>query len=83
MRKRPDYDRAATASAEQVNAIKLLIKHKEFKRLSPDWPKAPCCGSGIPSWIWLRWPELHEKRVSKSGLNHRMEKLLEMAKKYK
>ena len=26
--------------------------------------------------------ELHEKRVSKSGLNHRMEKLLEMAKKY-
>lgn len=31
-----NYDRAATASAEQVNAIKLLIKHKEFKRLSPE-----------------------------------------------
>ena len=64
-----NYDRAATASAEQVNAIKLLIKHKEFKRLSPELDLASLA-------------ELHEKRVSKSGLNHRMEKLLEMAKKY-
>ena len=78
-----NYDRAATASAEQVNAIKLLIKHKEFKRLSPELAESALLRLRHPELDLASLAELHEKRVSKSGLNHRMEKLLEMAKKYK
>ena len=77
-----NYDRAATASAEQVNAIKLLIKHKEFKRLSPELAESAALRLRHPELDLASLAELHEKRVSKSGLNHRMEKLLEMAKKY-
>ena len=77
-----NYDRAATASAEQVNAIKLLIKHKEFKRLSPELAESAALRLRHPELDLASLAELHEKRVSKSGLDHRMEKLLEMAKKY-
>lgn len=77
-----NYDRAATASAEQVAAIKLLIKNKEFNRLSPELAESARLRLEYPDLDLASLALMHSKKVSKSGLSHRMARLIEMAGKY-
>ncbi len=78
-----NLDRAARAGAEQRRAIEYLIESKEFSKLPAELKECATLRMENPdlSLEQLRW--LCDPPISKSGLNHRFVKIIEIANNLK
>lgn len=76
-----NLDRAATAAADQVSAIKLLRKTGKFELLSEPLKATAVLREENPDASLEELRMLFEVPISKSGLNHRLAKLISEADK--
>ncbi len=74
-----NLDRAARAAAEQCEAIKLLIKQGVLNNLSPELRECAELRIANPDLNLEQLRLLFREPVSKSGLNHRLRRLVEIA----
>ena len=77
-----NQDRASTAAATQLHAIKLLLKHREFKSLPASLLETARLRLEYPELDLASLAKKHKNGMSKSGLNHRLGKIVELASKY-
>lgn len=73
--------RSVGASGIQVEAIEALMAHKMLDSLSEDARTTAKLRIENPSLSLSELAELHTPTISKSGLNHRLSKAVELAKK--
>lgn len=74
-----NLDRTAKAAAEQCEAIRLLEKHGALGNLSPELRECAELRTANPDASLEELRLLMREPVSKSGLNHRLKKLIETA----
>lgn len=74
-----NLDRMAKAAAEQCEAIHLLIEKKEYAKLSAELKECADLRLANPDISLDELKLLFENPISKSGLNHRLKKLIELA----
>ncbi len=72
--------RSVSASSAQVEAIEALIATGFFEELSPDIQATAALKLANPSLTLSELAELHVPPISKSGVNHRLSKAVELAK---
>lgn len=72
--------RSVSASATQVLAIEALIATGFFEELSDDIKMTAALRLANPSLTLSELAEIHTPPISKSGLNHRISKIMELAK---
>ena len=70
---------AARASALQLKAIAKLKESGKFALLDPDVRESAILREANPGASMTELAALHTPPISKSGLNHRMEKILRLA----
>jgi DNA-binding protein WhiA len=75
--------KSVEASSLQIQAIEALISNGIFDELSPDIRKTALLRIDNPEISLSELAEMHTPAISKSGLNHRLAKLIETAKRYK
>ena len=68
------------ASSQQVLAIEALIATGAFEELSDEIQATAALRLANPSLTLSELAEIHIPPISKSGLNHRISKILELAK---
>ena len=73
--------RSVSASGAQVDAIEALIATGAFEELNPDIQATAALKLANPSLTLSELAELHIPPISKSGVNHRLSKAVELAKK--
>lgn len=78
-----NLDKTATASAEVCDAIDVLKSHKDYAKLPEALRETAELRKANPELSLDELRELHGTPISKSGLNHRLKKLVELSKKYK
>ncbi len=78
-----NMDRVAKAAAEQNEAIKIIIQHGGMDNLSPELRECAELRRDNPDMSLEQIRKLLNNSVSKSGLNHRYKKLIEIAETYK
>ncbi len=78
-----NLDRTARAAAEQCEAIKAIIDHGAMHNLPPELRECAELRMSNPDMSLAQLRELFREPVSKSGLNHRFKKLLEIAEMLK
>lgn len=69
------------ASSQQVLAIEALIATGAFEELSDEIQATAALRLANPSLTLSELAEIHIPPISKSGLNHRISKIMELAKK--
>lgn len=74
-----NLDRTARAAAEQCEAIKTIRKHGAMHNLPAELRECAELRLANPDMSLSQLRELIREPVSKSGLNHRFKKLLEIA----
>ena len=72
--------RSVNASGAQVEAIEALIATGAFEELTPDIQATAALKLANPSLTLSELAELHVPPISKSGVNHRLSKAIELAK---
>ena len=75
--------KSVEASSLQIQAIEALIANGIFDELSSDIKKTALLRIDNPEISLSELAQMHSPTISKSGLNHRLAKLIEIAKKYK
>ena len=75
--------KSVEAGALQIQAIEALMAHGMFDDLSPQIKKTALLRIDNPEISLIELAEMHEPPISKSGLNHRLSKLIDQAKKHK
>jgi len=78
-----NLDRIAKAAAEQCDAIRLIIEKKEYAKLSSELKECADLRLLHPDMSLDELKMLFENPISKSGLNHRLKRLMEIAKNIK
>lgn len=78
-----NLDKTATASAEVCDAIDVLKAHKDYAKLPESLRETAELRVNNPELSLDSLRELHSSPISKSGLNHRLKKIVELSKKYK
>lgn len=73
--------RSVSASGVQVEAIEALIATGAFEELTLDIQATAALKLANPSLTLSELAELHVPPISKSGVNHRLSKAVELAKK--
>lgn len=73
--------RSVSASSAQVLAIEALMVTGLFEELSDDIRMTAALRLANPSLTLSELAEIHTPPISKSGLNHRISKIMELAKK--
>lgn len=73
--------RSMTASSRQVTAIEFLKDHNLFPALSPELQITAQLRLDHPDVTLAELAALHQPPITKSGLNHRMEKILDLYEK--
>ncbi len=74
-----NLDRTARAAAEQCEAINIIRKHGAMHNLSPELRECAELRLANPDMSLTQLREQLREPVSKSGLNHRFKKLIEIA----
>lgn len=74
-----NLDRTAKAAAEQCEAINIIKKHGAMHNLPPELRECAELRIANPDMSLNQLLELLHEPVSKSGLNHRFKKLIEIA----
>ncbi len=74
-----NMDRTARAAAEQNEAIKTIQKHGAMHNLPPELRECAELRLANPDMSLAQLREQFREPVSKSGLNHRFKKLIEIA----
>lgn len=77
-----NLDRAATAAAEQCKAIRIIEKYGALQNLPAELRECAELRLANPDMSLAQLRELLSTPVSKSGLNHRFKKLIEIAESY-
>ena len=72
--------RSVGASGIQVQAIEALIATGVFEELSADIQSTAALRLANPALTLSELAEIHTPPISKSGLNHRISKIIELAK---
>ncbi len=78
-----NLDRIARAGAEQTEAIKTIIQYGALQNLQPELRECAELRLANPDASLSQLRELCREPVSKSGLNHRFKKLIEIAETLK
>ncbi len=78
-----NLDRIARAAAEQQEAIKILQKHGALQNLPRELKECAELRMANPDMSLSQLRGLLSEPVSKSGLNHRFKKLIEMSEDLK
>lgn len=78
-----NMDKTATASASQCEAITLLKKHREFAKLPAPLKETASLRLEFPELSLDALRAKHSSPISKSGLNHRLQKIAELAEPYR
>jgi DNA-binding protein WhiA len=78
-----NLDRMARAAAEQCEAINLLIAKKEYSKLPAELKECADLRLANPDMSLDELRGLFSQPISKSGLNHRIAKLTELAEHIK
>lgn len=78
-----NLDRTARAAAEQCEAISLIIEKKEYQKLPPELKECADLRLANPDLSLDELRMLFSPPISKSGLNHRLKKLIALAEKLK
>lgn len=78
-----NLDRMARAAVEQCDAIGILIEKNEFSNLSSELKECAKLRLNNPDMSLDELRSLMKNPISKSGLNHRFTKIIELAKKVK
>lgn len=74
-----NLNKTVTASVSQVDDIKLIIKLKKFEELPDTLKEIAELRLENPDLSLQELAELSENRISKSGVNHRLKKIHEIA----
>ena len=74
-----NLDRIARAAAEQCESINVIVKHGAMNNLPPELRDIAELRLANPDMSLSQLRELMREPVSKSGLNHRFQKLREIA----
>ena len=72
--------KSVMASSAQVDAIEALIATGAFEELSKDIQATAALKLANPSLTLSELAEIHIPPITKSGLNHRIKKIMELAK---
>lgn len=75
--------KSVDASSQQVLAIEALIATGAFEELNDDVRATAELRLANPSLTLSELAEIHTPPISKSGLNHRISKIMELAKRLK
>ncbi|MBO5981124.1 MAG: DNA-binding protein WhiA, partial [Clostridia bacterium] len=75
--------RTAEASAEASDAIKFLEKNGRLSHMSPAVQETARLRLEYPEYNLEQLRQVHSKPISKSGLYHRLNKLISEAKNLK
>lgn len=78
-----NIDRAATAAAEQILSIGKLKSHGVLEGLPPELKETARLREENPELSLAELKELFSPPISKSGLNHRLKRLEEEARRIK
>ena len=73
--------KTAEASAKQVNAIKKLMQSEEYNSLPDELKEIACLRLENPEMSLRKLGELTTDKISRSGVNHRLKRLMEYADK--
>ena len=74
-----NVDKAVAAAQEQLSAIRLLEKQDRLKDLPEKLRQTAALRRENPETTLSELAELHDPPVSKSAVNHRMRKLMQLA----
>lgn len=75
-----NIDKIVSASQRQLEAINKIIKHKALDTLSGDLRELALLRMENPEMSLRELGEALEKPIGRSGVNHRMNRLIEIAK---
>ena len=75
--------KSVNAAAAHIVAIEALIANGMLEELSEDIRTTAQLRISNPDMSLLELAEMHNPPISKSGLNHRLSKITELAKKRK
>ena len=78
-----NLDKTAVAAAEVCDAIDVLKSHKDYAKLPEPLRETAELRKANPELSLDSLRLLHSSPISKSGLNHRLKKIVELSKKYK
>lgn len=78
-----NLNKTINASIEQINAINKLIKRDELKKLSKGLQEIAMLRIENPEVSLIELGKLLETPIGKSGVNHRLKKLVEIANEIK
>jgi DNA-binding protein WhiA len=78
-----NLDRTAKAAAEQCEAISLIITRKEYQKLPAELKECADLRLANPDMSLDELRMQFSSPISKSGLNHRLKKLIELAERLK
>lgn len=74
-----NLDRTAKAAAEQCEAISVIIEKNEYAKLPPELKECADLRIAHPDMSLSKLSKLFDEPISKSGLNHRLKKLVQIA----
>lgn len=72
-----NLNRTISAASAQIDAVKLLIKTNQMKRLPKELQYTAQVRLAHPDASLARLAALHDPPITKSGLTHRLQKLVE------
>ena len=75
-----NLDKVVDASMEQVAAIRLLQNRSEWETLSPKLKQTAALRLDNPEATLTELAEMFDPPVSKSAVNHRLRKLMELSR---
>lgn len=75
-----NLDKAVDASLEQVAAIRILQKHADWETLSPKLRQTAELRMENPEATLTELAEMFDPPVSKSAVNHRLRKLMDLSR---
>jgi DNA-binding protein WhiA len=78
-----NISKSVEASSLHIQAIEALIANGIFDELSSDVKKTALLRIDNPEISLSELAQMHTPAISKSGLNHRLARLIEIAKKHK
>ncbi len=78
-----NLNKVVNAAVNQINDIKLIQKLKKFDELSEDLKEIAVLRLENPDMSLKDLGELLEKPIGKSGVNHRFQKIHEIAEEYR
>lgn len=78
-----NLNKTIDAAVSQINAIKFLKKHKKFEELQDSLKEIAQVRMKNPDASLTELGKMLSKPLGKSGVNHRLKKIIEISKSYK